>query len=244
MSARVSACTAGLRTGCLPCNSSYHHSNNVRVESLSRRQAVSTQLPCSNFPNRRVLGNRERRRRAACDGDVRRWRSVVIHSSLKTWSCHQGARYSIKKKLKTSRSGRSMSSTPSLVNDISLVVVIQGRYKVGTRSVQSRRIKEHVTRKVLREDKMHPPFHTGTTQLFESPLHVLCTVKTDRSPYKLKVHKQTPLQTMKGLGNQYPPSRSTSAEESIPSTILSGGAASSTSSAGATTLKFMRMEPS
>ena len=44
-------------------------------------------------------------------------------------------------------------------------------------------------------------------------------METDRSPYKLKVHKQTLLQTTKGLG---PPSRPTSAEESIPSTFYLG----------------------
>jgi len=54
-SARVSACTAGLVPGCLPCRSSYHHSNTVRVKSVSHQRAVSTPLPISSSPNRRAL---------------------------------------------------------------------------------------------------------------------------------------------------------------------------------------------
>ena len=41
LSARVSACTAGLKTGCLLCKSSFHHSNTVK--KVSRQRAVSTQ---------------------------------------------------------------------------------------------------------------------------------------------------------------------------------------------------------
>ena len=37
LTVRVSACTAKLRSGYLPCKSSYHHSNTVRVKSVTRQ---------------------------------------------------------------------------------------------------------------------------------------------------------------------------------------------------------------
>ena len=49
-------CAAGFISGCLPCKSSYHHSNTMRVKSVSRQRAVSTPPPCSNFPSGCVLG--------------------------------------------------------------------------------------------------------------------------------------------------------------------------------------------
>ena len=57
-SAQVSACTAGLVPGCLQSKSSYHHSNTVRVKSVSHQRAGSTPRPHSYFPNRRVLGEK------------------------------------------------------------------------------------------------------------------------------------------------------------------------------------------
>ena len=58
LSARVSACTAGLETGCLPCRSSHHHSNTMRVKSASRQGAVSQNLVQARRVGSHALGAR------------------------------------------------------------------------------------------------------------------------------------------------------------------------------------------
>ena len=65
---------------------------------------------------------------------------------------------------------------------------------------------------------------SGTKQLFDSSLHVMWALETDRSPYKLKSHRQTLLRTMDGLENCTRPSISTSDEGIHTEYTLSGWA--------------------
>ena len=101
------------------------------------------------------------------------------------------------------------------------VIFFKGRvqwYKVRRRSVQSRSAEEHMTRSVLR-----------TTQLVENFTCLVNLGDWSDLHTNVKVHKQTLLQTMKELGNQYPPSKSMSAEGSSRAHLL-WWTASSTSS--------------